>query len=101
MPTKIDREIEVSVSAPNHSAPMKRIAPTGSAATTDVLIDRISVWFTARFTDSPNVREVWLTSSAVFSRTLSKTTVVSYNEYARIVRNPITAAGEISNPARA
>jgi len=32
---------------------------------------------------------------------LSNTTVVSYREYARIVRKPMTAAGEISNPARA
>ncbi len=35
---------------------MKRIAATGSSATTDVLIDRTRVWLTARLTDSANVR---------------------------------------------
>src|SRR5690606_6494471 len=101
MPTKIDSEMSVSVSAPNQNEPMKRIAPTGSAATIEVLIDRMSVWLTARLTDSPKVREEFSPSSVVFSRILSNTTVVSYSEYARIVRNPMTAAGEISNPARA
>jgi hypothetical protein len=92
VPTKIDSEMSVSVCAPSHSAPMNRIAPVGSAATTVVLIERISVWLTARLTDSPNVRPDF-SPSRVFSRILSKTTVVSYSEYDRIVRKPMTAAG--------
>ena len=31
---------------------MKRIEPTGSSATTEVLIERTSVWLTARFAAS-------------------------------------------------
>ena len=45
-------EMSRSVPAPSTTAPMNRIAPTGSSATTEVLIDRTRVWFTARFTDS-------------------------------------------------
>ena len=37
---------------------MKRIAPTGSSATTEVLIDRTRVWLTARFAASAKVRFV-------------------------------------------
>ena len=77
---------------------MNRIAPVGRIATTVVLIERMSVWFTARFTDSPNVRPDTSPSSLVFSRILSNTTVVSYSAYERIVRKPMTAAGEISKP---
>ncbi len=74
---------------------MNRIAATGSRATTEVLIDRTRVWLTARFTDWTKVRcDSWL----VFSRTLSNTTTVSYSEYPRIVRKPMTAAGVTSSP---
>src|SRR6187431_2351987 len=101
VPMKIDSEMSVSVSAPSANAPMKRIAPVGRIATTVVLIERISVWLTARLTDSPKVRPETSPSSLVFSRILSKTTVVSYSAYDRIVRNPMTAAGEISKPKSA
>ena len=58
VPTKIDSEMSRQrLALRATSAPMKRIAPDRAAtATTVVLIDRTSVWFTARFTDSPNVR---------------------------------------------
>ncbi len=49
----------------------------GRIATTVVLIERTSVWFTARLTDSPNVLPDTSPSSVVFSLILSKTTVVS------------------------
>jgi hypothetical protein len=42
----------------------------------EVLIDRTSVWLTARFAASPYVLWLWL-STLVFSRTLSNTTTVS------------------------
>ena len=80
MPTKIASEMSRSVSAPSTNAPMNRIAATGRSATTVVLIERTSVWFTARFTDSPNVRVDSHPSPTVFSRILSKTTTVSYSE---------------------
>lgn len=77
MPMSSASEMSRSVSAPRAPAPMKRIAATGSAATTLVLIDRTSVWFTARLTDSANVRRDSSPSAEVFSRILSKTTTVS------------------------
>ena len=55
-----------------------RIAATGSRATTEVLIDRTSVWLTARFAASRvGTSAAFATASLVFSRTLSNTTTVS------------------------
>jgi len=59
---------------------MNRIDPTGSRATTEVLMERTRVWLTARLAASEYVRRVWVVMWAVFSRTLSKTTTVSYSE---------------------
>jgi hypothetical protein len=39
--------------------------------------------------------------SLVFSRTLSKTTTVSYREKPRMVRTPVTVAGDTSKPESA
>ena len=74
MPMNSAREMSRRVPAPSTYDPMKRIAATGSSATTEVLIERTSVWFTARLTDCTKVR---CDSCAVFSRTLSNTTTVS------------------------
>ena len=57
----------------------------------------MSVWFTARFTDSPKVRPDD-SPARVFSRILSNTTVVSYSEYDSTVRKPMTAEGVTSKP---
>ncbi len=98
MPTISASEMSRSVPAPSSRAPMNRIAATGSTATMVVLIDRTRVWFTARLTASPYVRRVLDMMCAVFSRTLSNTTTVSYSEKPRMVRKPITVAGVTSNP---
>ncbi len=45
-------EMSRSVPAPSSRAPMNRIPPTGSRATTEVLIERTRVWFTARLASS-------------------------------------------------
>ena len=49
----------------------------GSNATTVVLIDRTSVWLTARLAAWVYVIRRLINASVVFSRTLSKTTTVS------------------------
>ena len=50
---------------------------TGSSAISEVLIERISVWFTARFAASEYVIRAVAARSLTFSFTLSKTTTVS------------------------
>ena len=77
MPTNSASAMSRSVPAPRMNAPTNRIAPTGSSATTEVLIDRTSVWLTARLAFSAYVNRDWSSVSAVFSRTLSNTTTVS------------------------
>ena len=77
MPTNRASAMSRSVPAPRRNAPTNRIAPTGSSATTEVLIERTSVWLTARLAFSAYVYRDWSSVSAVFSRTLSKTTTVS------------------------
>ena len=47
-PTNRARDRSFSVPAPSSSAPMNRIEPIGSSATTEVLIDRTKVWLSAR-----------------------------------------------------
>ena len=56
---------------------MNRIEPTGRMPTTEVVMDRTSVWFTARFTFSTKERSGSSSAPIVFSRILSKTTTVS------------------------
>ena len=60
MPMSSASEMSRRVSAPSTPAPMNRIAATGRAATTLVLIERTRVWLTARFTDSAKVRRDFL-----------------------------------------
>ena len=69
---------------------------------TEVLIDRTRVWLT-RQVGGLGCRSASLpmVSPLVFSRTLSKTTTVSYSEYPRMVSRPITVAGVTSKPTRA
>ena len=71
---------------------------TGSSAMIDVLIERINVWLTARFAAWLYVIVLVEVSFAVLSRTLSKTTTVSYSEKPRIVSKAITVAGVTSKP---
>ena len=52
MPTNSASAMSRSVPAPRMNAPMNRMPLTGSSATTEVLIDRTRVWFTARFDSS-------------------------------------------------
>lgn len=52
MPTKSASAMSRSVPAPSRNAPMKRMPATGSSATTDVLIERTSVWLIARLARS-------------------------------------------------
>jgi hypothetical protein len=68
-----------SASVPTPSTPTPTIIRpmTGSTAMSEVLIDRISVWLSARLAASPYVRRVSPSSPRVFSRTLSNTTTVS------------------------
>ncbi len=101
MPTNSASAMSRRVPAPSRKAPMNRIAATGSTATIEVLIDRTSVWFSARLAISEYVKRFCLTTPRTFSRTLSNTTTVSYREYPRIVRKPITVAGVTSQPTAA
>ena len=50
---------------------------TGSTAMSEVLIERMRVWFSARFAASAYVRRVSPSRPRVFSLTLSNTTTVS------------------------
>ena len=52
MPTNSASDRSLSVPAPRMHEPTNRIAPTGSRAMIEVLIDRTSVWLTARFAAS-------------------------------------------------
>ena len=52
MPMNSTRAMSRRVPAPSRNAPMNKIEPTGSTATTEVLIERTRVWFTARFAPS-------------------------------------------------
>ena len=63
--------------APSSTTPAKRIAPIGSRAMIEVLIERTRVWLTARLTAPLYVMRLPPARPAVFSRTLSKTTTVS------------------------
>src|SRR5690625_3558342 len=98
IPTKIDREMSLNVPAPSKPAPMNRIEPTGKIPTIDVVMERTSVWLTARLTSSSKVLVRSSSSRSVFSRILSKTTTVSYNEYERINKKPMIAGGVTSKP---
>ena len=70
---------------------------TGSTAASDVLIDRISTWFIETLIMSPY--ETFAAEyRVVFSWTLSNTTIVSYKEKPRMVKNAITVAGVTENP---
>ena len=95
------KERSLRVPAPSRPAPTKRIDPTGIKATIVVLIERTTVWFTARLAACEYVILDVDVIDLVFSRTRSKTTTVSYNEYPKIVKNPITVAGVTSKPTRA
>ena len=77
MPTNSASAMSRSVPAPSSPAPMNRIEPTGRMPTTEVVMDRTSVWFTARFTFSTKERSGSSSAPIVFSRILSKTTTVS------------------------
>ena len=52
MPTNCDSARSLSELAPSWTALTKRIAPIGISATMPVLIERTSVWLTARFAAS-------------------------------------------------
>ena len=84
--------------APRNWAPMTRIDKMGSSATNDVLMERISVWFMDRLTMSLYVSRPVDAKPLVFSWTRSNTTMVSYSEYPRMVRNATTVAGVTCNP---
>ena len=77
---------------------MKSRPPTGSSATTEVLIERIRVWFSARLDASAYVWVVPPVMPRVFSWILSKTTTVSYRAKPRMVRKPTIVDGVTSNP---
>src|SRR5690606_4987923 len=53
MPTNSTRPRSFSVPAPSSPAPMNSSPPTGSSATTEVLMERIMTWLTARLAASP------------------------------------------------
>ena len=50
MPTNSASDRSLSGPAPSSTTPTNRIAPIGSSAMIEVLIDRTRVWLTARFT---------------------------------------------------
>ena len=77
MPTNSARARSLSGPVPRIAAPANSSAPTGSKAVTDVLIERTSVWLSARLACSAYVLDVDLRMPLVFSRTLSNTTTVS------------------------
>lgn len=52
MPMNSARAMSRRVPAPRRKTPTKRIAATGSTPTTEVLMDRTRVWFTARLAAS-------------------------------------------------
>ena len=52
MPTNRAREMSCRVPAPRMNAPITRIEPTGSSATTEVLMERTRVWLAASSTFS-------------------------------------------------
>jgi len=54
-PTNMTRDRSLRVPAPKRVVPMKRIEATGRMLVIDVLSDRMSVWLTARFTESAKV----------------------------------------------
>src|SRR5581483_2708071 len=70
---------------------------TGRMATRLVLSDRISTWFIERLTVSEYVIRPDAERPRVFSSIRSKTTIVSYSEYPRIVKKATTVAGVTSN----
>ena len=71
---------------------------TGNTAAKEVLIERISTWFIDTLVISPyETREA--EKRLVLSCTLSNTTIVSYNENPKMVRNAITVAGVTERPS--
>jgi hypothetical protein len=98
IPTNSTRPRSRSVPAPRRPAPMKSRPPTGSSATRPVLIDRISVWLTARLAASAYVCVLLAVMPRVFSCTLSNTTTTSYSAKPRMVRKPMIVDGVISKP---
>ena len=77
MPTNRASARSFSGPVPSTRTPTISSAATGSSAVTEVLIERTSVWLTARFARSAYVRVVEPRIDLVFSRTLSNTTTVS------------------------
>jgi hypothetical protein len=77
IPTNSARLRSSRVPGPSSVNPTTRIAAIGRSATTVVLMDRTRVWLTARFAAWVYVIRRVRNASAVFSRTLSKTTTVS------------------------
>ena len=84
------------MSPPNSSS--ERI---GSRTTSEVLTERINVWFNDMLTTPEYVSRETSASDCVFSLTLSKITTVSQREYPRIVRIAMTVSGVTSRPTSA
>ena len=78
MPTNSTSERSSSTPGPRKTAPTASTAVIGSRPMTVVLIERTIVWLTARLAASAKVSRPFANASLVFSRTLSKTTTVSY-----------------------
>jgi hypothetical protein len=76
-PTNSTRARSLRVPTPSRPAPTNSSPATGSSAITEVLMERISVWLTARLAASPHVMRAVRSRSFTFSSTLSKTTTVS------------------------
>ena len=70
-PTKRINARSSMVPTPRMPAPTKSNPATGNSEMSDVLIERISVWFTARFAASENVIREPASRSREFSLTLS------------------------------
>ncbi len=77
MPMNSASDRSSSVPGPSSVKPTKSTAAIGRSATTVVLIERTRVWLTARLAAAEYVMRLVRKASAVFSRTLSKTTTVS------------------------
>src|SRR5690606_31219716 len=98
VPTDITKARSFSVPAPSRPTPMTNRASTGSSVTSDVVIDRINTWLTARLDTSANVFLVRLSRPLLFSLILSNTTTVSYSEKPRMVSRPMIVDGVTSKP---
>ena len=83
---------------PSSPAPTNSRPATGSSAISEVLIERISVWLTARLAAPEYVMREPPRMPRAFSSTLSKTTTVSYREKPRMVSRPTMVDGVTSKP---